>query len=240
MKFSQDFFVGVMDVDDNKKLTNFAVLEMMSDISMIHSEQTGQTTTEGQSPVSWVLLGWRVKVYQRPRLFSTVHVSTWIQKAGHVRANRDYLVCDENGEKVAEATAEWTPLETATGKFLRITPELIDPYEPEPECVNFPDYKLPALRRFAMEPEKVRQLDVNTSMFDYNKHLHNSVYMVLAEQILSEDLVLNGIDEFEMLYKLEITCLDPVRLEYAVVDGVHTVAVRDTDDTLHAVVRAFA
>lgn len=237
MKLRQDFFIGVQDVDENKRLTNHALLEMMSDISMLHGVRAGQTSPDGKSPVSWIVLGWRVKVYQRPSMFSTVSAWTWAQQHGHIRANRDHLVCDENGEKIAEATSEWTPIDTETGRFLRITPELIGAFDPEPEEVNFPGYRLPALRRFKMEPDQTRRIELNTAMFDYNRHVHNSVYLVLAEQILPEDVLREGIDEFEILYKMEITRMEPVRLEYKRDGGTHTVAIRnDADDTLHAVV----
>ena len=237
MKLKQDFFVGVQNVDQDKKLRNHALLEMMSDISMLHGAKAGQTLPEGRSPVSWIVLGWRVRVYQRPVMFSTVSAWTWAQKHGHIRANRDYLVCDEKGEKIAEATSEWTPIDTKTGKFLRITPEVIGPFDPEPEQVNFPGYKLPALRRFDMEPDITRQIELNSSMFDYNRHVHNSIYLVLAEQILPEEVVRGDIDEFEIVYKMEITRMQPVRLEYKGQGDTHTVAIRSADgDTLHAVV----
>jgi len=106
VKLRQDFFIGVQDVDQNKRITNHALLEMLSDISMLHGVKAGQTSTEGRSTVSWIVLGWRVKVYKRPSMFSTVSVYTWAQQHGHVRANRDYLVCDENGEKILIQTTQ--------------------------------------------------------------------------------------------------------------------------------------
>ena len=237
MKLRQDFFVGVQDVDLDKKLKNHALLEMMSDISMLHGVKAGQTSTDGRSIVSWIVLGWRVKVYQRPSMFSTVSVYTWAQKHGHIRACRDYLVCDESGEKIAEATSEWTPIDTKTGKILRITPELIGAFDPEPEEINFPEYKLPALRRFNMEPDVTKQVELNTSMFDYNRHVHNSNYLVLAEQILPEEVLQGEIDEFEIVYKAEITQMRPVCLEYKREGNIHIVAIRNVEEeSLHAVV----
>lgn len=36
MKLEQSFFVGVQDVDAEKKITNKALIEMISNISMLH------------------------------------------------------------------------------------------------------------------------------------------------------------------------------------------------------------
>ncbi|MDO4869712.1 MAG: thioesterase [Bacillota bacterium] len=240
MRLRQDFFVGVQDVDVNKKLTNHALLEKLSDISMLHGAKAGHTATSGTSAISWVVLGWKVKVYQRPSLFSTIRVYTWVQKYGYVRANRDFLVEDENGTVIAVGTSEWTPIDTKTDKFIRITPELVEPFEPEPENVNFPDHHYPAFRRFEMVPDKTRQIELNSAMFDYNRHVHNSVYLILAEQIVPEEVTECGCDEFEIVYKMETTTMDPVRLEYKCEEDSHIVAIRDcADNTLHAVVTMY-
>ena len=60
MKLEQEFFVGAHDVDREKKVTNKALLEILSDISMLHGVKSGQTKTEGVSPFSWVVLGWKM------------------------------------------------------------------------------------------------------------------------------------------------------------------------------------
>ena len=52
MKLEQSFFVGVQDVDARKRITNKALIEMISNISMLHGVVAGQTYTEGTSPVS--------------------------------------------------------------------------------------------------------------------------------------------------------------------------------------------
>ena len=96
MKLEQEFFVGAHDVDREKKVTNKALLEILSDISMLHGVKSGQTKTEGVSPFSWVVLGWKMQVLRRPSMFSTLRAVTWVRDHSRVRGGRDYVIYDEN------------------------------------------------------------------------------------------------------------------------------------------------
>ena len=239
MKLEQTFFVGAFDVDAEKKITNTALLEILSDMSMLHGAVSGQTKTDRKSDISWVVLGWRMKVYRRPNMFSTLRAVTWARDYNRVRAGRDYIIYDEEDNVVAKATAEWVALDVPTGRFLRITPELMEPFDPEPENINFPDYTFPNLRQLDKGRDVVisGEMEIDRMMFDYNGHVHNCVYQNLAEQILPEEQYRRRFNEVVILYKLEITTQDKVLLEYSVEEDRHVVAVRQkSDNKLHAVV----
>lgn len=237
MKLEQHFFIGAHDVDDGKKVTNKALLEILSDMSMLHGVKAGQTKTDGRSDISWVVLNWRLQVYRRPSMFSTLRAVTWVRDYTKVRAGRDYLIYAEDDELVVKATAEWVALDVPTGRFLRITPELMEPFDPEPEHINFPEYKFPSLRHLDHDIADRREMEIDRMMFDYNGHVHNSVYLNLAEQILPEEIYHHRFREVVILYKLEITTQDKVLLEYSFRNDEHIVAVRQKEDEkLHALI----
>lgn len=240
MKLEQKFFVGAFDVDDEKKITNAALLEILSDMSMLHGAVSGQTKTDRTSDISWVVLSWRMKVYSRPNMFSTLRAVTWARDYNKVRASRDYIIYDEDDTIVAKATAEWVALDVPTGRFLRITPELVEPFDPEPEDHLFPDYEFPSIRQLEKTETDVKisnEMEINRMMYDYNGHVHNCVYQNLAEQILPEEQFHHRFDEVVILYKLEITTQKKVLLEYSVSEGRHVVAIRQpSDHKLHAIV----
>ena len=237
MKLEQEFFVGVQDVDDKKRITNKALIEMISNISMLHGVRTGQTNAEGVSVISWIVLGWKLEVYDRPSMFTTLRVQTWAQQYGKVRANRDYIVYDESGAVVAKAMAVWVPIEVKTGRFLRITPEIIEAFEPEPDEQSFPDYSFPAFRKFEMPVLERMRVTATRSMVDYNDHVHNSNYMDLAELVLPEEVYRCTFNDVQVIYKLEIHCGDEVDLEYSHSDGKHYVAIRSVPEgKLHAMI----
>ena len=237
MKLEQKFFVGAHDVDHEKKVTNRALLEMLSDISMMHGVKSGQTKVKGKSLVSWVILGWRMEVYRRPTMFSDLRVVTWVGDYTKIRASRDYMIYDEEDNEVVRATAEWAAIDVDTGRFLRLTPDLVDPFEPELNDRVFSEFSFPDVRNIDADIIETREMEIDRMMFDYNGHVHNSVYLSMAEQILPEDLYKRGFDEIVISYKLEITGEDPVLLEYSRQNKDHVVAIRKkTDSKIHAVV----
>lgn len=237
MKLEQQFFVGVQDVDAEKKVTNKALIEMISNISMLHGVVAGQTYAKGISPVSWLVLGWKMEVYERPQMFSTLRVWTWAQQYAKVKANRDYIILDESDNVVAKATAIWVPIDVPSGRFLRVTPEHMKPFEPEPNEQNFPDFVFPAVRKFEMPVLRKNEVTANRTMVDYNDHVHNSNYIDLAELVLPEDVYRSTFDDVLVIYKQEIYCGDHLSLEYSCEEGKHYVAIRGAENRkLHAVV----
>ena len=237
MKLEQSFFVGVQDVDAEKKATNKALIEMISNISMLHGYVAGQTYAEGASPVSWIVLNWKLQVYERPPMFSTLRVQTWIQEYAKVKANRDYIIYDEADHIVAKATAVWVPIDVATGRFLRVTPEQMEPFDPEPDDQNFPGFTFPALRKFEKPVLQRLEVTAERSMVDYNDHVHNSNYLDLASLVLPEEVYRTTFNDVEVTYKMEIHCGERIRMDYSAEDGMHYVVVRRAeDDRIHALV----
>ena len=173
-------------------------------------------------------------------MFSTLRAVTWARDYNRVRAGRDYIIYDEDDHIVVKATAEWVALDVPTSRFLRITPELMEPFDPEPENINFPEYTFPSLRQIDKSGTEVRvsgEMEINRMMYDYNGHVHNCVYQNLAEQILPEEEFHHSFNEVVILYKLEITTQKKVLLEYSVEGDQHIVAVRQPEDRKpHAIV----
>ena len=237
MKLEQQFFVGAHDVDHEKKVTNRALLEMLSDISMMHGVRSGQTKVEGKSLVSWVVVGWYMKVYKRPAMFSTLRAVTWATDHTKVRAGRDYIIYDEEDNVVVKGTSEWIAVDVDTGRPMRVTSELAGPFDPEPDELVFPEFTFPAIRNVDMDVVETREMEIDRMMFDYNGHVHNSVYLSIAEQTLPEELYLRGFGEVIITYKQEITAEDPVVLEYSHQGEDYVVVIRrKSDGAIHAVI----
>ena len=120
MKVEQEFFIGVLDVDAEKRVKNTALLHILSDMSMYHGVVAGHTKPDRKSDISWIVLNWIMKVYRRPTMFSTVRAVTWARDYTRTRATRDYIIYDEEDNIVAEAISEWVAVDVSTGKFLRL------------------------------------------------------------------------------------------------------------------------
>ena len=236
MKCEQVFFVGAMDVDWQKKLTNRALLEMFSNITMYHGAQVGHTALEGVSPVSWMVMNYKMKVYCRPSMFSHVRVETWISGYSKVRADREYIVRDAQGELICRASAIWVALDGATGNPLRMTEKLMEGFGTDEEK-NFPDLNYLNPRKFSVNAMQTQTIQLHRSMDDYNGHVHNSMYLEIAQEALPADLYRGTFGEIEIAYKNEITSGSEVLLEYAEGNGECRIAIRSPEDgRLHGAV----
>ena len=158
MKVEQEFFIGVLDADAEKRVKNTTLLKIFSDMSMYHGVVAGHTKPDRKSDISWIVLNWVMKVYRRPTMFSTVRAVTWARDYTRTRATRDYIIYDEEDNIVAEAISEWVAVDVATGKLLRLTPELVAPFEMEPESKTITDYEIPSLRHVCIDPADCRDL----------------------------------------------------------------------------------
>ena len=235
MKFEKEFFAGAMDVDMNKKLTDRALLEMFSNITMLHGKTVGHTATSGISPVSWMAMNYKMQVIRRPEMFSTLRVVTWVSGYSKVRSEREYLVY-LGDEIVAKGSAIWIAIDGETGNPLRMTDELMEGFGTVDEK-NFPDYKYINPRKFSIEPTSTRVIETYRCMDDYNGHVHNSTYMEIAREGLENELYWDTYSDIEIVYKNEIPSASSVLLEYAKEDGAHIVAIKSPDGSkLHGAV----
>ena len=237
MIYEQKVLVRGQDVNDEKKITNKALLELFSNITMMHAFEAGHNTDEGISPVSWIVLGWNMQVYSRPKMFQPIVVSTWVSSFTRVRANREYMICDEAGNIVAKAVAQWAAMDGFKDTFLRLTPELMEVFGPEPERCNFPEYRFPETKQPDIPVCKSEKVKAYRLMMDYNGHLHNSEYLNLADQIYPEQVYRHMFDHVEVVYKKQVLPDETVLLEYACEHGRHIVTVKSPDSgDLHAVI----
>lgn len=236
MKAEQDFFIGIQMVDEKKVITDAAYLELFSDICMKHSLEAGFTKRQGLSPVSWVVLNWKMKVYERVPFFSTLHLESWVQSFAGYRAVRSCVAKSPDGKILAEGSAVWIALNTENNTIFRLKPEFMEPFGTSDNEPVFPGYRFPDIKSLSFEPEISEIISIPRIMLDYNGHVHNSDYLNLADEIIPKEVDRRKITETEIVYKLEVKEEEKkVLLEYAAKDGCHRVAVRSIDDgTIHA------
>jgi len=233
-KLTQTVLVNGQDVSYDKRITNKALLELCSNITMYNGFLCGHTSVEGVSPVSWIVMGWKMKVFRRAKMFSRIRVETWIQSWTRVRVLRNYAIYSEEGELLAKAAGEWVIMDGQTGNFLRVTPELLAPYGIVEEENNFPGYRFPDVRSVTSPASGTKVVTPGLQMLDYNGHVHNSEYINLAGEILPES---ETAEEVEVVYRTQILPGKPVRLEWIREEETQKVAIRDPDDGgLHALV----
>ena len=237
-----DFRVGFRDTGNGNKLTNKSFLSFLEDSGGLHSEKTGFGINEiRKTNLSWLLIGWKLKVISRPTFGTNLKVRTWGRDFSKINTFRDFEVYDDNNNLIAIATSKWILFDTEKNKITKITPELIEKYTPENKSV-FDENEI----NFSINDENEQisntfNYTVSRSDIDINNHMHNLNYLDLAYEALPEDIYKHiDLKNIEIIYKKECYLNDKLKCNYYFQDNIHYVYIKNEDNSiLHAVITLY-
>lgn len=213
MIFSEKFYIGYRDIDSNLKIKNSAILNIFEDISGMHATQAGEGLKTSET--TWLLTGYKVNIIKRPEYGDKVNVYTWGTEIKNITASREFEIKSEAGELLITGISNWVHINLKSKKIEKVTDQLIDAYQLEPEKTNFNERKLKKLK----EPETyLNCIDykIDLNWIDVNNHMNNIYYLELADMILPEEIrKSNNCSNFEIMYKKEIKYGDIIKCYYA-------------------------
>ena len=210
MYFSETFEPWVNDYDSRGRLTFEAILEMLESISAHHCISVSDNLAS--RGISWVLLDWRIRILRQPPEFQRLWVRTWVNGSAPGGSTlRNNTVTDREGSELIKAAARFALVDMKAQRSVRITEEILRPYEPE-ECPVF-DSEPARLR----EPESFdgeRDIALRRSDFDFNSHVHNTRYIEFAMEALPEEEY-TGTEyrELRVAYRRAVTCTDRITVK---------------------------
>lgn len=237
--YEHTFEVGFRDVGKSNELSNRAIIGFFEDIGGMHSNQAGFGLNNiEETKLTWVLLNWKIKVYKRAIYGEKVLVKTWAKNAARFYTYRDFELYNEQGQIIAIATSKWVLLNASTMRLTKITPEIIQKYDPEEKDV-FPDSPM---------EEKLKEPEIKKSSYEYtirrneidiNNHMHNLYYLDLAYEALPKSIYENNnFSSVEIMYKKEIKLGEKVVCYYSCEEDQHFITIKNDDSsTLHAIIR---
>ena len=232
------YFVGYQYVDAHYRIKNAALLGMFEDLAGMHGTIAGEDIRTADTV--WILTAYRVKILKRPEYGEYVTLSTWSRSVRGLLAFREFEVRNRDGELLVCAVSEWAHIYKATGMPARVSQELADSYESEPDRTNFPNMRL----RLTGEPAEYSfesEWQIGRNWIDVNRHMNNVHYAELAEMAMPDDRA-EGFcaSRFDIFYRKEIKCGQTVRCFYAEDENTHTVSIKSADGvTLHAQVKLY-
>ncbi|SCH00590.1 MULTISPECIES: acyl-[acyl-carrier-protein] thioesterase [unclassified Romboutsia] len=234
MIYSTNYIIGLEDIGQNNEATNKALLKIMEDVSGFHSASIGYGVFEVESKrKAWMLLDWKMKVIKRPKYNDEIKAQTWSRGSDRLYAYRDFQIMDKEGNVIAIATSRWIFVDIDRRRPVRLTPELIDLYESEPDKRVF-DEDLEDIKceDYIFKKEYyIQRRDI-----DINEHMHNLSYLDMAYEILPEDIYKTIVfDNVRIIYKKEIVYGEMVECYYTVEDDKHIITAK-TKDKLNAVI----
>lgn len=235
--YSKEEIVKYLDVDRTNKLSNQAIINYMQDVAVCHADSVGDgLNNKPETHTAWLLLNWKVKVFDRPKCEDKLKISTWPRKMEKCYSWREFEIY--NGEKlVAIATSKWVYVNSETEKIIRVPPELKAKYGEN----NRPVFKEEVIDKLK-EPEGLElayEETIGRTKIDTNNHLNNLYYLDYAIESLPEEVYQNNtFNNIEIMYKKEIKYKDKIKCLYKCENNEHIVVIKSEDlSTLHAIIK---
>lgn len=219
MIFKHEYRIGLEDCGRESKATNKAILTILEDIAGLHSATVGLGLNEiSETGYAWVVLNWQMQIIKRPAYNDEITAYTWSTSVDKLFAERDFKIIDKNGETIAIATSRWIYMDINRRRPVRITPEIMDRYESEPERRVFTGeinkIELPETD-FIEIPYNILRRDV-----DHLGHMHNISYLDAAYDVMPEEYF-NG-PQFNFVsieYRKELLKNDNVKAHFYKIDN---------------------
>lgn len=240
MFVEKEFYIGFADIMSMcDKVSNKAILTYLEDIAGIHSNIIGCGLNDvPESKHTWIILGWKVHIYNRPIYGETIKIKTWSKPMKNCCALRDFEIFNKDSELIGIATSKWVYLEK--GQIAKIPKEVADLYKSEPDYHTFTEKEIEKLS----EPEEItcmKNIQITRSMIDINNHVHNVYYLDIADEAIPDDIYnTNEFNKFQIMYKTGIKRLpneNYVNCAYTNLEKNHVVVIKDQNrSTLHAIV----
>ena len=237
--FEHSFEIGFRDVGRSNKLTNKGLIGFLEDIAGMHSNEVGYGLNHiEETGLTWVLLNWKIRIFERPLYGEKIHIKTWARNTMKFYTFRDFEVYNSKNELVAIATTKWVLMDAKTMSLTKISEELLSKYHPENKMVfeDEPEInKLEAPKEYSIAmPYTIQRKDI-----DINGHVHNTYYLDFAYEILPSDVYKNlNFCNFEIMYKKETKLGETIRCFYTKVDHSHYVVMRTEDEkSIHCIVK---
>lgn len=240
MIYKCKYIIGLTDVGMSNKITNKAILKVLENAGGMHSELVGYGLNSiEKTNLSWVLLGWKVKVINRPKYNTELNIHTWARDSNKISTYRDFEIYDENNNLLIIATSKWILVNLEKGKMAELTPEIIDLYQKEEKSV-FEERTISKIKEPNDCSNKI-SYPILRSDIDINNHVHNIYYLDFAYEALPENIYKNDeCNNIEIMYKKQIKLGDTILCKYCREENSHIISIKSEDDKiLHAIIKLY-
>lgn len=240
--FEHTFQVGFRDTGRANTLTNRALLSFMEDIGGLHSDCAGYGINDiEKTHLTWILVSWKLKVFDRPKCGQKVRVVTWGRHFNKVHALRDFEVYDEDNKLIAIATSKWVLFNTQTNRLFRISQEVADAYTMENKSVFDEEVTFSIDTPTSTKVSNTLDYTILRKDIDINNHVHNLYYLDFAYEVLPEDVYKNNIfNNVEIVYKKECSLNSKIKCEYIFSDNAHYIYIKSEDgSSIHTIIKLY-
>ena len=216
------------ELDETGHLRLESLLDYFQDCSTFHSEDIGLGVEFlKERHLVWVMSSWQIVAERFPNLCETVTVGTAPYEFKGFVGFRNFLMTDEEGNRLAVANTIWSLLDTRTGKPVRPSEDMMKGYVLEPKLDM--DY---APRRIQIPEDMMKRdaVQIRTHHLDTNHHVNNGQFVRIAIDALSENV---QVRQLRAEYKKQVM-LGDVLVPYTkkMEDGKYVIVLKDEEDNI--------
>lgn len=206
MKLSYKTELNAAQFDDRGNLHLSAVLSLFQDAASRHGEEMGVGFEALlKRHLLWVVTQIRYEVVRAPKPGQTVRVETWPLPATRIGFERNYLLCDEQGEILIKGASLWAVIDTESRR-MATGAELY----PEGEYCLEKTFPERARRLKDFEAEPACSITPGEEYIDRNGHVNNTYYAAFAETALGG--LQGDVKAFQIDYLHEVLSGQPLAL----------------------------
>lgn len=230
--YTFDSRIRYSELDETGHLKIEALLDYFQDCSTFHSEDLGLGVEYLKKlNMVWVMSAWQIVVERYPKLGETVTIGTAAYSFKGFVGQRNFLMTDAKGERLAYANTVWGLISTENAKPIKLTEEMREKYILEPPL----DMEY-APRKIHL-PENAQRKDpvqIRAHHLDTNHHVNNGQYVKIAMDSLLEKY---RVRQLRAEYKKQ-KFLNDILVPYVsnIQDGKHIVVLKDEEDNICCVV----
>ena len=231
MRYSFKSRIRYSEVGADNRLTMLSLLDYFQDASIFNSEAVGRDfRILDQENRAWFLSSWQIVVERYPSFGENVTISTWPYNFRNVFGDRNFLMTDGEGRRVAWANSVWVYTDTKNGKAVRVPASEYEAYEFSEKL----DMEY-APRKIKMEGEGNRETPVVIMKhhLDTNNHVNNGQYVAIAAEYLPKEF---QVHRLRAEYKRQAHLGDVMTPGISQKDGVYVVTLNDISGRPYVIV----
>jgi acyl-ACP thioesterase len=185
-KFQISFPVRYQDSDPRLRATPTALVGIMQEAAILHSEAVGRGIDYLSSRhLSWMIVQTRAQIHKPPVWRTRVNVSTWPSEMGRLLSRREFILSDENEQPFLVATTLWAFMDTSRRRVTRVPAEVGNAYAVFEERALDGPFRRPAQ---CENPLMEKSFVIRRWEIDFNGHVNNLRYLDWMLETLPDDI----------------------------------------------------
>lgn len=220
------------ELDETGHLKIESLLDYLQDCSTFHSEDLGLGVEYLKDRhMVWVMSSWQIVVERYPKLGEVVTIGTAPYDFKGFIGYRNFLMTDQDGNRLACANSIWSLLDTESFKPIKPSDEMMKAYTLENKLEM--DY---APRKILIPENAQRReaVQIRVHHLDTNHHVNNGQYVRIAIDSLMQKY---PIKQLRAEYRKQVY-LNDVLIPYVSMtqDEKYVVALKDQDENICCIV----